>query len=319
MQPTVISTFAGCGGSSLGYSLAGFRELLAVELDNNAVETFKLNFPDVPVYHGDIALLSSKECMQMAKIKAGALDVLDGSPPCQGFSVAGNRKFNDPRNSLFCEYVRLLKDLQPKVFVMENVPGMITGYMKQTFLLIMNTLRGCGYRAKAQIINAMYYNVPQNRQRIIIIGIRNDLDVEPSHPKPQTKPISFNNAIIEIKHNEMPPPLSPCFMKYVPFMKQGQTGADFLKGKHFQTKRIYANKVCPTITKIIGGTGFGSHIHPTEDRVLSIAEMKRCCSFPDDFKFIGSYKEQKARMGNAVMPNLMKAIAEHIKINILGY
>jgi hypothetical protein len=120
VEPTVISTFAGCGGSSLGYKLAGFRELLAVEWDDNSVETFRLNFPGVPVYHGDIAKLTGAECMRLAGLNGpGVLDVLDGSPPCQGFSTAGKRKFDDPRNSLFREYARLLKELQPRVFVMD--------------------------------------------------------------------------------------------------------------------------------------------------------------------------------------------------------
>jgi len=184
-MPTVISTFAGCGGSSLGYKLAGFRELLAVEWDDNAVATFQLNFPDVPVYHGDIAKLIGAECMKLVGVKSGELDVLDGSPPCQGFSTAGKRKFDDPRNSLFKEYARLLKELQPKVFVMENVTGMVKGYMKQAYLVIIKTLRDCGYRAKGEVLNAMYFNVPQSRGRVIIIGVRNDLGIEPSHPKPQ--------------------------------------------------------------------------------------------------------------------------------------
>ena len=173
--PTVISTFAGCGGSSLGYKLAGFRELLAVEWDNNAVETFRLNFPEVPVYHGDIAKLTGAECMRLAGVGVGELDVFDGSPPCQGFSTAGKRKFDDPRNSLFREYARLLKELQPRVFVMENVTGMIKGHMKQAYLTIIAELRACGYRAKGEVLNAMYFNVPQSRERVIIIGVRNDL------------------------------------------------------------------------------------------------------------------------------------------------
>jgi DNA (cytosine-5)-methyltransferase 1 len=110
--PTVISTFAGCGGSSLGYSMAGFRELLAIEWGDNAVQTFRLNFPDVPVYHGDIAKLSVEECIRLAGLGGpGELDVLDGSPPCQGFSTAGKRQMDDPRNGLFREYVRLLRGL----------------------------------------------------------------------------------------------------------------------------------------------------------------------------------------------------------------
>lgn len=96
--PSVISTFAGGGGSSLGYSMAGFHELLAVEWDDNAVATFKLNFPKVPIFHGDIAKLSVEKIFEMTGLKEGELDVFDGSPPCQGFSTAGKRVLDDPRN-----------------------------------------------------------------------------------------------------------------------------------------------------------------------------------------------------------------------------
>jgi DNA (cytosine-5)-methyltransferase 1 len=139
--PTVISTFAGAGGSSLGYSMAGFRELLAVEWDDNAVATFRLNFPDVPVYHGDIARLSVEQVLEMTGLQPGELDVFDGSPPCQGFSTAGKRQIDDPRNQLFREYVRLLRGLRPKVFVMENVSGMVKGKMKLVFVDILRELK----------------------------------------------------------------------------------------------------------------------------------------------------------------------------------
>jgi DNA (cytosine-5)-methyltransferase 1 len=174
--------------------MAGFHELLAVEWDQNAVDTFRLNFPDIPVYHGDIAKLTGAECMRLAGIEKGRLDVLDGSPPCQGFSTAGKRKWDDPRNSLFREYARLLNELQPKVFVMENVTGMVKGCMKQAYLTIIKTLRECGYKAKGEVLNAMYFNVPQSRERVIIIGVREDLGIEPSHPKPQGKPITIREA-----------------------------------------------------------------------------------------------------------------------------
>jgi DNA (cytosine-5)-methyltransferase 1 len=174
--PTVISLFAGCGGSSLGYSMARYRELLAVELDDHAVETFKLNFPNVPVYHGDIAKLSVEHCMKMAGLSGpGELDVLDGSPPCQGFSTAGKRRMNDGRNQLFREYVRLLRGLRPKVFVMENVSGMVKGKMKLIFAEIIRELKASGYHVKGRLMNAMYYAVPQSRQRMIIIGVREDI------------------------------------------------------------------------------------------------------------------------------------------------
>lgn len=174
--PTVISTFAGGGGSSLGYSMAGYRELLAVEWNNNAIETFKLNFPNIPVYHGDIAKLSVKECMELARLsKEGELDLLDGSPPCQGFSTAGKRILNDPRNELFREFIRLLRGLKPKVFVMENVPGLVKGKMKLVFAEIMRELKASGYQVRCKKLNAMYFYVPQSRERLIFIGVRNDL------------------------------------------------------------------------------------------------------------------------------------------------
>jgi DNA (cytosine-5)-methyltransferase 1 len=173
--PTVISLFAGCGGSSLGYSMAGFRELLAVEWDEHAVETFKLNFPDVPVWQGDIADFSVEECLKITGLEPGQLDVLDGSPPCQGFSTASRRKMEDGRNQLFKEYVRLLRGLRPKVLVMENVSGMVKGKMKLIFAEIMRELKASGYTVSAKLMNAMYYGVPQSRERMIFIGVREDL------------------------------------------------------------------------------------------------------------------------------------------------
>lgn len=139
--PTVISTFAGCGGSSLGYSMAGYRELLAVEWESNAAKTFAYNFPEIPLYHGDICQLSTDEILKQTGLKDGELDVFDGSPPCQGFSTAGKRDFDDSRNQLFVEYVRLLNGLMPKVFVMENVSGMVKGKMKLIFVEILKKLK----------------------------------------------------------------------------------------------------------------------------------------------------------------------------------
>jgi DNA (cytosine-5)-methyltransferase 1 len=171
----VISLFAGCGGSSLGYSMAGYRELLAVEWDKHAVETFRLNFPGVQEWQGDIADLSVEECLRITGLQPGQLDVLDGSPPCQGFSTAGKRKMDDGRNQLFREYIRLLRGLQPKVLIMENVSGMVKGKMKLIFVEILKELKASGYHVSARLMNAMYFGVPQSRQRMIFIGVREDL------------------------------------------------------------------------------------------------------------------------------------------------
>ena len=152
--PTVVSLFAGCGGSSLGYSMAGYRELLAVEWDDHAVETFKANFPDVPVFHGDIAKLPVEEALRITGLKPMELDVLDGSPPCQGFSTAGKRKMDDGRNQLSREYIRLLRGLQPKVLIMENVSGKVKGKMQLIFVEILKELKASGYHVSAQLMNA---------------------------------------------------------------------------------------------------------------------------------------------------------------------
>lgn len=310
-SPTVISTFAGCGGSSLGYKMAGFRELLAVEWDDNAVETFKLNFPGVPVYHGDIAKLSGAECMKLAGgIKPGELDVLDGSPPCQGFSTAGKRKYDDPRNSLFKEYARLLSELQPKAFVMENVTGMVKGHMKQAYLQIIATLRACGYKAKGEVLNAMYYGVPQSRQRVIIIGVRNDLAPEPSHPKPQTRPKTVREALIGIiQSTEKPPRITSLREK-----RWRETKRGYAHRERFSLLRLSWEKPSPTILKVPGS---GGHFHPDEPRLLSIAELKALASFPSSYIFGQDWTKAVERIGNSVPPLLMKAIALHIKDGLL--
>jgi len=314
-SPTVISTFAGCGGSSLGYQMAGFRELLAVEWDDNAVETFRLNFPDVPVYHGDIAALTSERCMKLAGIKARELDVLDGSPPCQGFSTAGKRKFDDPRNSLFREFARLVKDLQPRVFVMENVTGMVKGCMKQAYLTIIAELRACGYRAKGEVLNAMYFNVPQSRERVIIIGVREDIGIEPSHPKPQGKPITARSAVSGVINKTFNRPLATVATAIWNTVKPGQNGNHYRPGYYINSLKVDPNKPMPTIPKVCSGTG--GHMHWDERRTLTIEEIKRGTSFPDSFIFKGKFVQQWEQIGNCVPPNLMKAVAEHVRSEVL--
>jgi site-specific DNA-cytosine methylase len=185
--PTVASLFAGCGGSSLGYRMAGFREVLAVEWDANAAASFRANFPRVPLFEGDVAELTDEHALELAKLKPGELDVLDGSPPCQGFSTAGRRILDDPRNSLFREHIRLLCAFRPRALVLENVSGMVKGKMKLTFAEIIRELKACGYRVTCRLLDAQWFDVPQARQRVIFIGIRDNLNVNPRHPRPREK------------------------------------------------------------------------------------------------------------------------------------
>lgn len=350
--PTVISTFAGAGGSSLGYSMAGYRELLAVEWDDNAVETFRLNFPGVPVYYGDIAKLSVDECLRLAELTGPRqLDVLDGSPPCQGFSTAGKRQMDDPRNSLFREYVRLLRGLQPKVFVMENVSGMVKGKMKLVFAEIMRELKASGYVVSARLLNAMYFNVPQSRERMIFVGVREDLGIKPSHPKAESKPYPIRAALpqyaaMHFESMGVEPSrifdvakepmctirkagggqqtryyVADCEADISRFaigdewerLKPGQKS-----DKYLSLVRADMDKPSPTLTKTGSTLSAASVTHPSEKRKFYAWELKRLASFPDDFQLAGGYSDAWNRIGNSVPPLFMRSIAKHVSTEILG-
>lgn len=325
--PTVISTFAGCGGSSLGYSFAGFKELLAVEWDQNAVDTFKLNFPDVPMYHGDIAELSVEQCLEMTGLKVGDLDVFDGSPPCQGFSTAGKRVMQDVRNFLFREYCRLLKGLQPKVFVMENVSGMVKGKMKLIFADILRELKACGYKVKAVLMNAMYFGVPQSRQRMIFVGVRDDREREPTHPLAKFLPVTSGDALWQISIDQSERELLiEAGQKYVayqewPLIPVGGKKTDVKKeGGGFSCTKYDPAKPARTVQKNDGNLTMHGALHWSEWRRFTTREFARFGSFPDDFQFISTSKawgEGVNRIGNSVPPLMMKAIAEHIRTEIL--
>jgi len=301
--PTVISTFAGCGGSSLGYSMAGFRELLAVEWEQNAADTFRLNFPHVPLYHGDIAKLSVAECLRLTGLAPGELDVFDGSPPCQGFSTAGKREIGDQRNQLFREFVRLLSGLRPRAFVMENVSGMVKGDFKVIFAEILRTLKACGYRVKVRLLNAMFYGVPQSRERMIFVGVRDDLGVEPSHPSGWSEPVVVREAFAGVGPSDSPVMTAVCRRYWDDAPQGGRVG------KLNSIRKLHADRVAGTLTK---GGGFREPLHHTEPRSASTPERKRIGSFPDPFLFTG-HGDAMERIGNSVPPLLMRSIARHVR------
>ena len=286
--PTVISLFAGAGGSSLGYSMAGYRELLAVEWDANAVETFKLNFPDVPVYHGDIAKLSVEEVLQRTGLQPGELDVLDGSPPCQGFSTAGKRDMADDRNQLFREYVRLLRGLRPKVFVMENVSGMVKGKMKLIFVEILKELKASGYKVSVRLMNAMYFHVPQSRQRLIFIGVREDVEGAPEHPKAEGWGMDGSKVVPELQDK-----------RFVSWRNAGQRDTVRPRG------------ACPV--------GIAKDGIPLEGRIKYIDPegIKLFFSFPPQWRLVGKEQEKRDRLGNSVPPLLIRSVASHLRKCVL--
>lgn len=300
----------------MGYKLAGGKVLLAVEWDANAVETYRLNFPDTDIFHGDIAALSVEEVLRRTGLQVGELDILDGSPPCQGFSSAnkkGAASFDDPRNQLFREYVRLLRGLRPKAFVMENVAGMVKGKKRLIFAEIMRELKASDYKVRARLLNTMFYGVPQSRQRLIFVGVRDDLGIEPSHPKAQTKPMTVREALegcpIEFVKPELGGKITQIMSKYV---SDGESVSDYYGPSYgFNYARTAWNKPCQTICKTC------AVYHPEEDRMLTGRECARLASFPDSFQFVGTWQQITSRIGNSVPPNFMKAIAEHLKLMVI--
>ena len=308
----VASTFSGCGGSSLGYKMAGFKVVWASEFIEAAQATYRANHSDTILDCRDIRTVKPEEVLNALGMKSGELDLLDGSPPCASFSTAGKReagwgkvkKYSDKTqrtDDLFYEYVRLLKGIQPKVFVAENVSGLVKGTAKGYFIEILAALKACGYRVTCRVLDAQWLGVPQQRQRTIFIGVREDLNLEPAHPKPLAYRYSVRDAL-------------PWIM-------------DARQSKVFnEPDRVFTNTPSPSVTTL----GIGAKRNDCvmvesktdsagiEKRKFTIAELKRICAFPDDFVLLGSYAQQWERLGRAVPPVMMSHIAATIRDEILS-
>ena len=181
----IVDLFAGCGGMSLGFHLAGNKTLLASEKDDWASETYKANHPGTKVSTGDICRVKDWK----GHVGSKKVDGVIGGPPCQGFSLSGNRDKSDPRNSLFMEFIRCVKELQPKFFVMENVPGLLsmkTAKGQKVSEIIKSEFRAIGYKVEYDVLNAADFGVPQTRERVFFIGIKGDMPYCKAHlfPKP---------------------------------------------------------------------------------------------------------------------------------------
>lgn len=322
--PTFISLFAGGGGSSLGYRMAGYRELLATDWDDHAMATLQHNLPEVPTWTGDIASLSVAQVQEVTGVVPGMLDVLDGSPPCQGFSTAGKRHLADARNGLFREYVRILRGLHPRCFVMENVAGMVRGKMRLVFAECLEDLKASGYRVSARILDAMYFGVPQHRQRLIFIGIRDDLGCDPSHPVATSWPLPIQVAlgaaqfVGAIDGDASTPELNDAYGQLWSQVRPGQSAVHLVGKGYSSCVKPHPDRPSPTLMKTQTGHGFATTVHPSEQRALSIREAAMIGSYPPGFRFSGSYQEQWARIGNSVPPFLMRAIASHLRAMVLG-
>ena len=201
----VIDLFSGCGGLALGFKWAGYKTLLASDVDDNCEKTYTHNFPGVPFLKGDLRTIATK---QLKNVISDSVDVVIGGPPCQGFSLANknrNKVKDDPRNELFYEFVRVVTDFQPKAFVMENVRGLLSMQKGKVIQLMKEEFEnaGLGYQVDFKVLLASDYGVPQNRQRVIMMGIRKDLNLKPDFPlKTCKKPITVWEAISDLPQIE---------------------------------------------------------------------------------------------------------------------
>jgi DNA (cytosine-5)-methyltransferase 1 len=203
----VASTFAGGGGSSTGYRMAGCKVVYANELTESARDSYAANMAPGTVLDGrDIRTVQAEDILTATGLGVGELDIFDGSPPCVSFSTAGKREkgwgrvttshdATQRQDDLFHEFARLLKGLQPRAFVAENVSGLIKGTAKGYFLEILRALRACGYRVEAKLLDAQWLGVPQARQRLIFVGMRLDLDARPAFPAPLGFRYSVRDAL----------------------------------------------------------------------------------------------------------------------------
>lgn len=217
---TVASTFSGGGGSSVGYRMAGCRVLYASEFVPAARDTYRANAADYTYLDDrDIRTVTGAEILKHAGLELGELDILDGSPPCASFSTAGAREkgwgktksYSDTEqrsDDLFFEFIRILADVQPRVFVAENVSGLVKGTAKGYFKQIMTAFKATGYQVEARLLNAAWLGVPQARQRLIFIGVRADLGVKPRHPSPLPYAYTVRDALPWIDQVGTAPPHS---------------------------------------------------------------------------------------------------------------
>jgi DNA (cytosine-5)-methyltransferase 1 len=358
----VVSTFSGCGGSCLGYRMAGFRVLWANEFVKAAQVTYRANHPDSILDTRDIRSIRPSDILSATKLGVGDIDVFDGSPPCASFSTAGKReagwgqakKYSDTKqrtDDLFFEFARLVKGLRPKTFVAENVSGLVKGVAKGYFLDVLAALKACGYRVTAKLLDAQWLGVPQARQRLIFVGVRNDLGIEPAHPSPLSYRYSVRDAIPWIRRvavaNNVYAEASTVQASTVQALTGRRMSTSFAtealgyveaeadisrfaignewdnlrpggkSDKYINLVKPSIDRPCNTVTAPSGLHSAATVVHPIEKRRFSIAELKRICAFPDDFVLLGSYAQQWERLGRAVPPVMMRAIAEVIRDQIL--
>jgi len=352
----IIDLFAGCGGLSNGFEKVGFEAILGLDNWEESLDTYKHNHKNSEILCGDISKISSKNILD--KTNGIRPTIIVGGPPCQGFSLAGKRDKNDNRNKLVYEFIRVVSELKPEFFVMENVLGFIS--MKnengnKVIDEILDKFKKIGYKVNYSPLFAHHYGVPQMRRRVFVVGNRLGIDFkfpEPTHDNKKNPFITVGDAISDLPllddifgeelgnykinpesnyqkemrkkspylYNHTKSKHSEQTTNVISFVPEGGNWRDL--PKKFQNIRSYSNtwrRLDSKKPSVTIDTGHRHHFHYKANRVPTVRESARIQSFSDDFIFLGSRTSQFKQVGNAVPPQLASAVAKKIKFYLDQY
>ncbi|MEY8767530.1 DNA cytosine methyltransferase [Francisella philomiragia] len=328
---SVVELFAGAGGLALGLEQAGFEAKALVEIDKWAVKTLRSNRPEWNVIERDIQKVSKDGIRKYLLNPNDDIDLLSGGYPCQSFSYAGNRLgIEDTRGTLFYDFAKILDELRPRVFLAENVKGLVSHDKGRTLNIMLEVFKAVGYDVSYKVLNALDYGVAQKRQRVIIVGVRHDvksaLKKDYEFPRPYKKHLVLRDVLQNVPYSEcakyndkkkevlkyvkpggcwkdLPDAIAREYMKSSYFMGGGKTGI----ARRLSWDEPGLTVLCAPAQKQT------ERCHPDELRPFSIRENARIQSFPDDWNFEGSVSEKYKQIGNAVPVNLAKEVGLSIK------
>lgn len=328
----VLELFAGAGGLALGMEEAGFNDVGLVEIDHNACDTLRKNRPNWNVIEEDITKITSSENGIYDYIPKGVeIDLLSGGYPCQTFSYAGKKMgLGDTRGTLFYHYAKIMEQVKPKMFLVENVKGLTTHDKGKTLETMVNVFEGLGYRTTYRVLNAWDYGVAEKRQRMILVGVRKDLEVTYQYPKPhEYKPVLKD--ILKDVPDSVGQSYSDAKKKVLDLVPAGgywrdlpeQVAKDYMGKSYYSgggrtgmARRLSWDEPSLTLTTSPSQKQT-ERCHPDETRPFTVREYARIQSFPDNWEFCGGIGAQYMQIGNAVAVKFGKDVALSI-VNTLN-
>lgn len=323
---TAIELFAGAGGLALGLEQAGIKTVEYVEFDKACCETLRQNRPEWNIVCDDIHNVDFSGYQ-------GKVDLVSGGFPCQAFSYAGKKLgFEDTRGTLFHEFARCVKEIQPKIFMAENVRGLVSHDQGRTLETIISVFESLGYRTQKKVLNACYYGVGQKRERLVIIGIRKDLDLEFEYPEADETWTTLRDALKDCpksqgeeyserkrKVMELVPP-GGCWVNLPEDVAKEYMGKSYYSGggRRGMARRISWDEPCLTLTTSPSQKQT-ERCHPDETRPFTVREYARIQSFPDDWVFCGGIGDQYKQIGNAVPVEMARRLGVQLKKSLEQY